>query len=96
MDYRRVFNVSLDSLGAHKLRTFLTMLGVIIGVAAVVSMLSIGEGAKEEVLEQISILGINNIIVNAQIPEETANSDRGLQRSPGLSMALTLLNLIIL
>lgn len=87
MDYRRVFNVSLDSLGAHKLRTFLTMLGVIIGVAAVVSMLSIGEGAKQEVLEQISILGINNIIVNARIPEESPNSERGLQRSPGLSIA---------
>jgi putative ABC transport system permease protein len=63
------------------------MLGVIIGVAAVVSMLSIGEGAKEEVLEQISILGINNIIVNARIPEETPSDERGLQRSPGLSLA---------
>ncbi len=63
------------------------MLGVIIGVAAVVSMLSIGEGAKEEVLEQISILGINNIIVKARIPEETPSDERGLQRSPGLSWA---------
>lgn len=87
MDYRRVLQVSLASLGAHKLRTFLTMLGVIIGVAAVVSMLSIGEGAKEEVLEQISLLGINNIIVNARIPEETPSDERGLQRSPGLSLA---------
>lgn len=86
MDYRKVLEVSLGSLGAHKLRTFLTMLGVIIGVAAVVSMLSIGEGAKEEVLEQISILGINNIIVNARIPEETPSDERGLQRSPGLSL----------
>ena len=86
MDYRRVFQVSLGSLGAHKLRTFLTMLGVIIGVAAVVSMLSIGEGAKQEVLQQISILGINNIIVNAHIPEEDPNIERGLQKSPGLSL----------
>lgn len=87
MDYRRVLQISLDSLGAHKLRTFLTMLGVIIGVAAVVSMLSIGEGAKEEALEQISILGITNIIVNARIPEETPSDERGLQRSPGLTLA---------
>ncbi len=86
MDYTQVFQISLVSLGAHKLRTFLTMLGVIIGVAAVVSMLSIGEGAKAEVLEQISILGINNIIVNAKIPEETPSEERGLQRSPGLSL----------
>ena len=87
MDYRRVVQVSLDSLGSHKLRTFLTMLGVIIGVAAVVAMLSIGEGAKEEVLEQISILGINNIIINAVVPEQIRTSDQGLHRSPGLSLA---------
>ncbi len=87
MDYGKVLQISLVSLGAHKLRTFLTMLGVIIGVAAVVAMLSIGEGAKAEVLEQISILGINNIIVNARIPEDSPSDERGLQRSPGLSLA---------
>jgi putative ABC transport system permease protein len=63
------------------------MLGVIIGVAAVVAMLSIGEGAKQEALEQISILGINNVIINAKIPEEQLGSDVSLQRSPGLSLA---------
>ncbi len=63
------------------------MLGVIIGVAAVVSMLSIGEGAKAEALEQISILGINNIIVNAKIPQERPGADEGNERSPGLSLA---------
>ncbi|MCH7947026.1 MAG: ABC transporter permease [candidate division Zixibacteria bacterium] len=87
MDYRRVIQISLDSLSSHKMRTFLTMLGVIIGVAAVVAMLSIGEGAKEEVLEQISILGINNIIINAVVPEQIRTSDLGLHRSPGLSLA---------
>jgi len=78
---------SFEALGSHKLRTFLTMLGVIIGVAAVVAMLSIGEGAKQEALEQISILGINNVIVNAKIPQMPDGSDIGLQRSPGLSLA---------
>ena len=63
------------------------MLGVIMGVAAVVSMLSIGEGAKQEALEQISILGINNIIVNARIPEETPGAAESLGRSPGLCLA---------
>lgn len=86
-DYGQIFRLSVDSLSAHKLRSFLTMLGVIIGVAAVVSMLSIGEGAEEEILQQISILGINNIIVNAKIPEEAIESEEGLQRSPGLSLA---------
>jgi putative ABC transport system permease protein len=87
MDSSFLLRVSFESLGAHKLRTFLTMLGVIIGVAAVVAMLSIGEGAKQEALEQISILGINNVIINAKIPQEQMGSDVSLQRSPGLSLA---------
>ena len=86
MNYSRVFQISFDSLSAHKLRTFLTMLGVIMGVAAVISMLSIGEGAKREALEQISILGINNIIIKARIPEETPGTPQALGRSPGLSL----------
>jgi putative ABC transport system permease protein len=83
---RRVFQISFDALAGHKLRTFLTMLGVIFGVGAVISMLSIGEGAKQEALEQISILGINNVIINAKVPDEGISSDRGLARSPGLSL----------
>lgn len=86
MDTQRTLSISFESLTAHKLRTLLTMLGVIFGVAAVVAMLSIGEGAKQEVLEQISILGINNIIVNARIPEERPGSEGGLSRSLGLSL----------
>lgn len=86
-DYGQILRLSFDSLSAHKLRSFLTMLGVIIGVAAVVSMLSIGEGAEQEILEQISILGINNIIINARVPDEAAGSEEGLQRSPGLNLA---------
>ena len=87
MDTNFLLRISFESLGTHKLRTFLTMLGVIIGVAAVIAMLSIGEGAKREALEQISILGINNVIVSAKVPEEQRGSDVSLQRSPGLSLA---------
>jgi len=88
MDTNFLFRISFEALTAHKLRTFLTMLGVIIGVAAVVAMLSIGEGAKQEALEQISILGINNVIVNAQVPSQSENgADVAQQRSPGLSLA---------
>jgi len=87
MAVRRTFQISFDALAAHKLRTFLTMLGVIFGVGAVIAMLSIGEGAKREALEQISILGINNVIVNAKVPDEGLSSDRGLARSPGLTLA---------
>ena len=87
MNYGRVYEISFDSLREHKLRTFLTMLGVIFGVGAVIAMLSIGEGAKREALEQISILGINNIIVKAKAPDVEQASDQGLARSPGLSVA---------
>jgi len=87
MDFTRLRQISLDSLTAHKLRTLLTMLGVIIGVAAVIAMLSIGEGAKQEALEQISILGINNIIVKAKVPVETPGVNESLAKSPGLSLA---------
>jgi len=86
MDPKFLVRISIESLGTHKLRTLLTMLGVIIGVAAVISMLSIGEGAKQEALEQIQILGINNVIVNAKVPEMIGGSDAGMQKSPGLSM----------
>jgi len=87
MDFTRLRQISFDSLTAHKLRTLLTMLGVIIGVAAVIAMLSIGEGAKQEALEQISILGINNIIVKAKVPIETPGVHESLAKSPGLSLA---------
>ncbi len=83
---RDTFQISIDALWAHKLRSFLTMLGVIFGVGAVIAMLSIGEGAKQEVLKQISILGINNIIVNAKIPDTKLSSDLGLAKSPGLTI----------
>ncbi len=72
------------SLSAHKLRTALSMLGMVFGVAAVISMLAIGEGARRQALERLRRLGAENILVEAlptdQIPEE----DRDLN-SPGLS-----------
>jgi len=59
----------------HKLRSFLTMLGVVFGVGSVVAMLSVGEGASKEALEQIRKLGSNNIIISAvKSAEEEATS----------------------
>ncbi|HZO08317.1 MAG TPA: ABC transporter permease, partial [Myxococcota bacterium] len=55
--------VGLRSIQAHKLRSALTMLGVVFGVAAVVSMLAIAGGARREAVEQIRLLGTNNIRV---------------------------------
>ena len=61
MPYREAFELGLESIIAHKLRSMLTMLGVVFGVAAVISMLSIGEGARRSAIEQIKRLGTNNI-----------------------------------
>jgi len=57
---------ALASLGRHKLRSFLTMLGMIFGVGAVIAMLSIGAGAEQESLRTIASLGIRNIIIKAK------------------------------
>ena len=56
------FYVAYTSVRDHKLRSFLTMLGVVFGVGSVVAMLAVGEGASKEALEQIRKLGSNNII----------------------------------
>ena len=74
---------SVDNLLAHKLRTLLTMLGMIFGVAAVLAMLSIGAGAQQQVMAFIEDLGVRNIIVEAlettdfQTNQRSASSLRG-------------------
>ncbi|MCH7873635.1 MAG: ABC transporter permease [Planctomycetes bacterium] len=61
---------ALRNLARHKLRSLLTTLGIIFGVASVLSMVAIGEGARRAILEQIEQLGIRNIIINANKPPE--------------------------
>jgi len=63
-----VFVVGLRSLMRSKLRSFLTMLGMIFGVGSVVAMLSVGDGAEREILAKIQELGIQNVIVNSVRP----------------------------
>jgi len=77
---KRNLKLSLKSLLLHKLRSVLTMLGVVFGVASVIAMLAIGEGSKAHALEQIERLGTNNIIVHSRKPvqtEQTATSQAG-------------------
>jgi putative ABC transport system permease protein len=92
MNYLESYRVGLEGLKTHKLRSMLTMLGIIFGVAAVISMLSIGEGAREEALNQIAQLGMHNIIVQ-NVPlddtEEGSDSDntsRGLRIADALAL----------
>ncbi len=66
--------LGVENLLLHKLRSFLTMLGVVFGVGSVVAMLSVGEGASAEALEQIRKLGSTNIIVQSLKPVEEQSS----------------------
>ncbi len=61
--------IGFEAIIANKLKSILTALGIIFGVAAVISMLAIGKGAEQEILEQIKMVGVNNIIVT---PTEVA------------------------
>ena len=77
--------MGLASLYAHKLRSLLTMLGMIFGVGAVVAMLSITEGAQKEMMSFIDQLGVNNIIVEAHEAVDRNELQAVRAISPGLS-----------
>ena len=65
--------LGLNNLRLHMLRSALTSLGIILGVAAVIVMVSIGEGNKQAALRGIEALGATNIIVRSSNPPETAS-----------------------
>jgi putative ABC transport system permease protein len=83
--------IALDAVMANKLRSLLTALGIIFGVAAVIAMLAIGTGAQQEILEQIRLVGVNNIVIEPiveqteeELGEQVAEKEK--QRfSPGLT-----------
>ena len=63
MNYTNLFRIAIRALIRNKLRAFLTMLGIIIGVASVIAMLAIGEGSKQKIRGQISSMGTNMVMV---------------------------------
>src|SRR5678816_1437803 len=63
MQWLMTFRIALRALARNKLRAFLTMLGIIIGVGAVIAMVAIGEGAKSTIRAQIASLGTNVLVV---------------------------------
>src|SRR5439155_17662083 len=89
IEYPEALRVGIDSILAHKLRALLTTLGVVFGVAAVVSMLSIGEGARRDAIAQIKLLGANNIRIQAahrtgeQADQIESSPSRGLTYGDG-------------
>ena len=85
-----IVRLGLQNLRLHVLRSVLTALGIILGVAAVITMVSIGEGSKRAALDQIERLGARNIIVRSVKPPESnqpSQGQRGWQVSYGLKRA---------
>jgi putative ABC transport system permease protein len=78
--------IGMAGLLTHKMRSVLTALGIIFGVAAVIAMLSIGEGARQEALEQIQLMGVNNIIIRVKAPTQQSFGKAKANFSPGLEM----------
>lgn len=83
---RLVRNVRLGikDITLHKMRSFLTMLGVVFGVGSVVAMLAVGEGASEQALDQIKKLGSNNIVIRSV--KASAASQEGSQKNSYMSI----------
>ncbi|MBT8231702.1 MAG: ABC transporter permease, partial [Saprospiraceae bacterium] len=90
------FRLAIEGIAANRLRAFLTALGIIFGVAAVVAMLGIGSGAQKAIMEQMKLIGANSIIIESTIDigddveesEESESSTPGNGKrkwSPGLS-----------
>jgi putative ABC transport system permease protein len=78
--------LAISGLADHKFRSFLTMLGIIFGVASVIAMLSIGEGAKREAIAKYQDLGVNNIIVREKKLSDEELEEVRAKFSQGLSV----------
>ena len=75
--------IAIESIQSNKLRSFLTALGIIFGVAAVISMLAIGKGAQQEILEQIKMVGVNNIMITPIVEPKGEESEDGSSSQSG-------------
>lgn len=87
------FGIAFEAIQANKLRSTLTALGIIFGVAAVIAMLAVGNGAQQEIMEQIKLVGVNNIVITPileqsedKLEEEQEGKKEENQFSPGLTL----------
>lgn len=84
--------IAIDAVLANKVRSLLTALGIIFGVAAVIAMLAIGNGAQKEILDQIKLVGVNNIVIKPIIEQTEEKLEEGVGQkekkkfSPGLTV----------
>ncbi|HEY6162527.1 MAG TPA: ABC transporter permease, partial [Bacteroidia bacterium] len=70
------FRIAYEAMQANKVRSFLTSLGIIFGVAAVIAMISIGEGTQKEILEQMKLVGVNNIVITPVLKQNTEDDGK--------------------
>jgi len=84
--------IALEAIVQNRLRAFLTSLGIIFGVASVIAMLAIGKGAEQQILEQMKLLGTNNIIIQPVVEQEEGraedddNKPQNKRYTPGLTL----------
>src|SRR5829696_684546 len=83
----RSLALSMRSLWLHKMRSFLSVLGIIIGTAAVIALMAFGEGSMHDALEDIKRQGATNVVVRSvKPPEEGATASRSFVLKYGLTM----------
>src|SRR5665647_778535 len=90
--YQHDIRIAVESILSNKLKSILTALGIIFGVAAVISMLAIGKGAQQEILDQIKMVGVNNILISPIVQEKEAGTDESEKQLNKFSRGLTLLD----
>jgi putative ABC transport system permease protein len=79
--YQYILNIALEAVFLNRFRSMLTALGIIFGVAAVISMMAIGNGAQQEILDQMKLVGVNNIIITPKTEKGKSSSGQGSQSS---------------
>ena len=90
--YFHDIEIAVESIVSNKLKSMLTALGIIFGVAAVIAMLAIGKGAKQEIMEQMKMVGVNNILINPIIQDQTSSGDEGEKQTKKFSRGLSMLD----
>lgn len=90
--YFHDIEIAVESIISNKLKSMLTALGIIFGVAAVIAMLAIGKGAKQEIMEQMKMVGVNNILINPIIQDQKSSSDEGEKQAKKFSRGLSMLD----
>ena len=90
--YFHDIEIAVESIISNKLKSILTALGIIFGVAAVIAMLAIGKGAKQEIMEQMKMVGVNNILINPVIPDKSSSTEEGEKQQKKFSRGLNMLD----